>query len=107
LKILETTRKLYPEIMTKSGIMVGLGEREDELYETMDDLAEAGCELLTIGQYLMPKKGKLPVLEYITPERFETFRIKAIEKGFKAVSSSPFTRSSMNAEEMYLKNARV
>jgi len=101
LNILKTAKMLCPQIKTKSGIMIGLGERRDELFEVMDDLRGAGCDFLTIGQYLQPRRWNLPVVEYIRPEVFEEFRVKALEMGFKAVSSSPLTRSSMDAEEMY------
>lgn len=103
LDLLRTAKRLYPHIKTKSGIMVGLGESEDELYTVMKDLRDTGCNFLTIGQYLMPKKGKIPVVEYIKPERFEIFKNKAMEFGFDAVASSPLVRSSMNAEEMFYK----
>jgi len=66
-------------------------------------MADAGCDFLTIGQYLRPRKRNIPVIEYIKPEVFEQYKVKALEMGFKAVVSSPLTRSSMNAEEMYAK----
>lgn len=100
LNILRTAKMLYPEINTKSGIMIGLGEEDEELYEAMNDLRDAGCDFLTIGQYLQPRRGNLPVVKYVKPEVFEGLRVKALRMGFKAVSSSPLTRSSMNAEEM-------
>ncbi len=86
-------------IRSKSGIMVGIGETEDEVYETMDDLRNVGCEVLTIGQYLQPTKKHLSVKEFITPELFEKYRIKGLEKGFRYVESSPLVRSSYHAEK--------
>jgi len=86
-------------IRSKSGIMVGIGETEEEVYETMDDLRNVGCEVLTIGQYLQPTKNHLSVKEYITPELFEKYRIAGLAKGFRYVESSPLVRSSYHAEK--------
>jgi len=85
-------------IVSKSGIMVGLGETEIEIYETMDDLLNAGCKVFTIGQYLAPTKDHIPVKEYIPPEIFEKYRKKGLEKGFTFVESGPLIRSSYRAE---------
>ncbi len=101
LNILKSAKTLYPDIKTKSGFMLGLGEKEHEVFSIMKDLKDAGCDFLTIGQYLRPRKKNLPVVEYIRPEVFEQYRIESLEMGFKAVASSPLTRSSINAEEMY------
>jgi lipoic acid synthetase len=79
--------------------MVGLGETFDEVIETMDDLRNAGVEVLTIGQYLQPTKKHLPVKEYISPERFAEYRTAGLEKGFRFVESSPLVRSSYRAEK--------
>lgn len=105
LDLLKKAKGLYPGIRTKSGIMVGMGEREEEVLAVMADLRDSGCEFLTIGQYLRPGKRNMPVAEYILPEIFEHYREKAIAAGFVMVASSPLTRSSMNAEEMFGKNA--
>lgn len=86
-------------IRSKSGIMVGIGETEAEVYETMDDLRNVGCEVLTIGQYLQPTKNHLGVRDFITPEMFEKYRHAGIEKGFRHVESSPLVRSSYHAEK--------
>ena len=99
--VLSTAKKLSPAIKTKSGIMAGLGETEQEVLSVMHDLREAGCDFLTIGQYLQPRRTNIPVVEYIKPEIFERYRIKALEKGFRAVASSPLTRSSMDASAMF------
>ncbi|MDP2114024.1 MAG: lipoyl synthase [Bacteroidota bacterium] len=85
-------------IVSKSGIMVGLGETEEEMLQAMDDLRAAGCKVLTIGQYLQPDANLLPVLEYITPEIFEMYRQEGLKRGFSYVESSPLVRSSYHAE---------
>lgn len=83
----------------KSGIMLGLGETHDEVLQVMDDLLEAGVKVMTIGQYLAPSKKHMPVVEYITPEKFKEYRNIGIRKGFKFVESAPLVRSSYRAEE--------
>ncbi len=85
--------------IAKSGIMLGLGESHDEILQTMDDLLEAGCKVITIGQYLAPTPKHMPVVEYISPERFYEYRKIGLAKGFKFVESSPLVRSSYRAEE--------
>ena len=86
---------------TKSGIMLGLGEIEADVIETMKDLRAAGCDLLTIGQYLQPSRNHLPVQRFVTPDEFEQFRLKGLEIGFDAVQSGPLVRSSYHADEQY------
>jgi len=86
-------------ITAKSGIMLGLGEKENEILETMDNLLNVGCKVFTIGQYLQPTKNNIEVVEYITPETFERYRIIGLEKGFKFVESCPLVRSSYHAEK--------
>lgn len=90
------------EIRSKSGIMAGLGETEDEVLQTMDDLREAGCEVFTLGQYLQPTKKHLEVSEYISPEQFEKYREEGLRKGFRHVESGPLVRSSYHAEKHIL-----
>ncbi len=85
--------------IAKSGIMLGLGETHEEILQTMDDLLEAGAKVMTIGQYLAPTATHMPVVEYITPEKFTEYRNIGIQKGFKFVESSPLVRSSYRAEE--------
>ncbi|HET6555951.1 MAG TPA: lipoyl synthase [Prolixibacteraceae bacterium] len=85
-------------IVSKSGIMVGLGESEEEILQTMDDLRVAGCKVLTIGQYLQPDSNLLPVVEYVRPEVFEKYRVEGLKRGFSFVESSPLVRSSYHAE---------
>ncbi|HZI19614.1 MAG TPA: lipoyl synthase [Pyrinomonadaceae bacterium] len=86
-------------MLTKSGIMVGLGETFDEVVELMRDLREARCDIMTIGQYLQPHKRRLPVERYVTPEEFAGWREVGLEMGFKHVESSPLTRSSYHARQ--------
>jgi len=86
-------------IRTKSGIMLGLGEIEDEVIETMHDLRNVGVSILTIGQYLQPSKKHLPVVEFITPNQFEKYKKIGLSLGFKHVESSPLVRSSYHAEK--------
>ena len=84
---------------TKSGFMVGLGESEEEVFETIDDLASVNVEIITIGQYLQPTPGHLEIVKFITPEKFEEYRQYALSKGFRHVESSPLVRSSYHAEK--------
>ena len=84
---------------TKSGLMLGLGESEQEILETMQDLRNVGVEILTLGQYLQPTLKHLPVVEFINPEKFEYFKIKGLEMGFRYVESGPLVRSSYHAEK--------
>jgi len=86
-------------IRAKSGIMLGLGENENEVNEALSDLFATGCKIVTIGQYLAPSLLHMPVVEYITPEKFEEYRKKALETGFEFVESSPLVRSSFHAEK--------
>ena len=97
LKVIKYVAENYK--IAKSGIMLGLGETHDEILQTMDDLLEAGAKVMTIGQYLAPTINHMPVVEYITPEKFVEYRNIGIRKGFKFVESSPLVRSSYRAEE--------
>ncbi|MDP2913444.1 MAG: lipoyl synthase [Candidatus Omnitrophota bacterium] len=103
LDVLGLARRVSSRMVTKSGIMVGLGETEEELVLTMKDLRQAGCDVLTIGQYLRPGPENLPVERFVRPEEFEKYKSIGIELGFKYVSSGPFVRSSYLAEEAYQK----
>ncbi|MDL2256442.1 lipoyl synthase, partial [Parabacteroides sp. OttesenSCG-928-K15] len=85
-------------VTAKTGIMLGLGETEKEVYELMDDLLAAQVSVLTIGQYLQPSRKNLPVSEYVTPEQFDVYGKVAREKGFAKVESAPLVRSSYHAE---------
>ncbi len=93
-------------ITAKSGIMLGLGETEEEILQTMDDLLSVGCKVMTIGQYLAPSVDHLPVVEYVTPEKFEEYKKIGLEKGFRFVESSPLVRSSYRAENHVMHNDR-
>ena len=98
LDLISEVKRLDPTIVTKSGLMLGLGEGRDEVIDSMKRLFEAGCEIMTIGQYLQPKKVKLEVVEYVHPSVFEEYRVIGEELGFKAVFSGPFVRSSYMAD---------
>jgi lipoic acid synthetase len=108
LRILQTAKELYPDVFTKSGLMLGLGEERDEVHQVMDDLRTAGVDFLTIGQYLQPTPKHAPLARYATPDEFENYRRIGISKGFLVVASSPLTRSSYHADEDFqrLKAAR-
>ncbi len=101
LDLLKKSKDFYPRILTKSGFMLGLGEREEEVINLLKDLREAGCDLLTIGQYLQPRPDRLPVARYIPPEEFEEYKKIGEEVGFKSVASGPFIRSSFHAAQMF------
>lgn len=94
LMLLAKVKKMNGDIYTKSGIMLGLGETDDEVLKVMRDLRWVGCDFLTIGQYLAPSVNHHPVVEYITPQIFELYREIAVEMGFKHVASAPLVRSS-------------
>ena len=98
LQLLQRFKGCYPLIPTKSGLMLGLGETDDEILEVMRDLRAHGCEMLTIGQYLRPSRHHLPVQRYVTPEQFEVFRVAGLEMGFFQVASGPLVRSSYQAD---------
>jgi lipoic acid synthetase len=99
LKLLETAKEYYAHIVTKSSIMLGLGETEAEVEQVLKDLRRVGCDRVTIGQYLKPSGDSLDVVQYVTPERFDAWKEKARALGFSWVISSPFARSSYFAEQ--------
>ncbi len=101
LEVLSRASAMAPGMAVKSGLMLGLGESYDEVLEVLRDLRGAGCSMVTIGQYLRPNARNIPVVEYITPETFESLREEALSMGFGFVASAPLVRSSMNAEEMF------
>jgi len=94
-------KNMNNRMITKSGIMVGLGETDEEVLAVLRDLRSIGCDFLTIGQYLSPSKSHYPVLEYVHPDTFEMYRRKGLDMGFRAVASGPFVRSSYHADELY------
>jgi len=104
LSVLRTVKKLDRRMFTKSSIMVGLGEREEEVRLAMSHLRGAGVDFLTIGQYLRPSRRHLPVKEYVKPETFEAYRAMGVEMGFRHVASGPLVRSSYRAGEFFARS---
>lgn len=100
LEVLRKIKAWAPQIVTKSGIMLGLGEEENELFQSMDDLREVGVQVLTLGQYLRPTPNHLPVVEYLPPATFDAYGEIARKKGFEFVASGPLVRSSYHAGEV-------
>jgi lipoyl synthase len=100
LELLRRVKRINPSMKTKSGLMLGLGETHEELFDTLADLLDAGCELLTLGQYLRPTPNHLPVVRYLPPEEFDELGRAARRMGFVKVASGPFVRSSYHAREM-------
>ena len=100
LELLRRVKRLNPAIRTKSGLMLGLGETHEELFDTLADLLDAGCNMLTLGQYLRPTPEHLPVARYLPPEEFDHLGRLARRMGFSQVASGPFVRSSYHAGEM-------
>lgn len=103
LQLLANVKEKAPHLFTKSGIMVGLSEEKQEVYQVMDDLRVANVDFLTIGQYLQPTPKHYPLKRYVTPEEFETYKAMALGKGFSMVASSPLTRSSYHAGDDFIK----
>ena len=101
LEVLRRMKEIAPEIVTKSGIMLGLGETEPEIFQTMDDLREVGVQVLTMGQYLRPTPQHLPVVEYVHPDTFKLYKEIAEKKGFEHVASGPLVRSSYHAADFH------
>ncbi len=99
LKLLRTAKTLNRSILTKSGLMLGLGEKEDEILVVMKDLRSVNCDILTLGQYLQPSERQLKVEEYIKPEKFKEYQEIGLRLGFAYVASGPLVRSSFNAGE--------
>jgi len=97
--ILTNAKKLDPDVLTKSGMMVGLGEQFEEVQESMRDLRSWGVDILTIGQYLQPSRNHLPIRRFYEPEEFEALKAYGLDIGFKWVESSPLVRSSYHAGE--------
>jgi len=105
LSVLRNVKKLNPKTFTKSSIMVGLGESEEEVIEAMTHLRRAGVEFLTVGQYLRPSSRHLPVIEYMKPSQFERYRVAGEDLGFQYVASGPLVRSSYRAGEFFIRSA--
>ena len=100
LNLLRKSKELYPHLFTKSGFMLGLGEIQEEVLGLLRDLRDVGCDFLTIGQYLQPRKDLLPVERFVPPEEFEEYKRIGEGMGFRAVASGPFVRSSFHASQM-------
>jgi lipoic acid synthetase len=107
LGLLRLAKELSPSTLTKSGLMVGLGEAWGELLEAMSDLRASGCDILTLGQYLRPSKAHLPVARYYTPEEFVLLKDAALRLGFRWVESGPLVRSSYHADEQVRESRAV
>jgi lipoyl synthase len=104
LEVLENSKLNFPETLTKSSIMLGLGESTEELSKSFTDLRSVGVDILTLGQYLRPTPKHLEVKEFVTPEKFEELRLCALDHGFKYVASGPLVRSSYKAGEFFVKS---
>ena len=104
LKVLENVKKLNPKIYIKSSIMLGLGEEDEEVIQSMKDLRKINVDILTIGQYLRPTDWHLAIERFVAPEKFEYFKQKALELGFLYCASGPFVRSSYKAGELFVRN---
>jgi lipoyl synthase len=104
IQVLAHAKQYRPDVLTKTSLMLGLGERDHEIMETMDDLREAGVDILTLGQYLRPTPNHLPVERYVTPDEFAAYRSEGLEKGFVEVVAGPLVRSSYRAERVLEKN---
>lgn len=101
LRMLEAAREIAPQAVTKSGLMLGLGEKTEEVLQVLDDLRGAGCQSLTLGQYLAPSPRHYPVVRYVPPEEFDELGRQALDRGFRAVASAPLVRSSYQAQESW------
>jgi lipoic acid synthetase len=101
LAVLQAIKTLSARTLCKTGLMVGLGEREDEVIAVMKDARDRGCEILTIGQYLAPSRAHYPVAEYVHPDTFDRYRRIAQDMGFRSVASGPLVRSSFLAHRAY------
>jgi lipoic acid synthetase len=104
IEVLRYAKAHRPSVLTKTSLMLGLGERDNEIVRTMDDLRAANVDILTLGQYLRPTANHLPVERYVTPEEFDAYRSEGLEKGFIEVVAGPMVRSSYRAEQVLQKN---
>jgi lipoic acid synthetase len=101
LRLLQRAKEIDSQVVTKSGIMLGLGESRDEVLQVLDDMREAGVDILTVGQYLRPSVKHHPVMKYWTPEEFDDLKYLAEKKGFGMVACGPLVRSSFHAEDVF------
>jgi len=104
IRVLRHAKQHRPDVLTKTSLMLGLGERDNEILQTMDDLRDADVDILTLGQYLRPTPNHLAVERFVTPDEFELYRAEGIEKGFLEVVAGPMVRSSYRAEQVLQKN---
>ena len=104
LRVLEHVKQSHPKIITKSSIILGLGESDDEVYQTLKDLRQIGVDCLTVGQYMRPTKRHLKVEEYVHPDKYKHWEEVGKDLGFLYVASGPLVRSSYRAGELFLKN---
>jgi len=104
LSVLKHAKQYRPDVLTKTSLMLGLGETDEEVQQTMDDLLAVGVDILTLGQYLRPTPNHLPVMRYVTPEEFNRYRDIGLAKGFMEVPSGPMVRSSYRADRVFDKN---
>ncbi|MCE9683186.1 lipoyl synthase [Halomonas alkalisoli] len=104
LDVLAHAKRYKPEVLTKTSLMLGLGETEEEILATLDDLRAIGVDIVTLGQYLRPTRNHLPVERWVTPQEFERYRQLGLEKGFLEVASGPLVRSSYRADQVFEKN---
>ena len=99
LELLKRAKEKAPEMLTKSGMMMGVGESVEEVLKSMIDLRDAGCDILTIGQYLRPSEKHLPITRYYTPDEFKELKEEGLKLGFRHVESGPLVRSSYHAHQ--------
>ncbi|WP_342245975.1 lipoyl synthase [Pseudomonas sp. OTU5201] len=104
LRVLEHAKRHRPDVLAKTSLMLGLGETDEEVIETMDDLRAIGVDILTLGQYLQPTRNHLPVKRWVSPEEFNRFRDIGLQKGFMEVAAGPLVRSSYRADRVFEKN---
>jgi lipoic acid synthetase len=107
LEVLKQAKKYEPTIPTKSGLMLGLGESFEEVKKALQDLLDAGCSIVTLGQYLQPSKEHLEVERFVSREEFDHWKETALNMGFSGIASGPFVRSSYHAKELYRGNERL
>lgn len=103
LKIIRDAKSLNPSVITKSGLMLGLGETREEILLTMHQISDAGCDILTLGQYLSPSKQHLPIERYVEPGEFDQLKQEGLKMGFSAISAGPLVRSSYKAKDFFAK----
>ena len=104
IEVLRHAKQYRPDVLTKTSLMLGLGERDNEIMRTMDDLRDAGVDILTLGQYLRPTPNHLAVERYVSPDEFDLYRREGLDKGFLEVVAGPMVRSSYRAEQVLQKN---